>query len=160
EARIGWMTATGDPARPVTLAGADQYRKLFRWPDFIRRLLETADYELAHVPPDRPKLLAAFPGSFRVPDGPLITREPLHALVTFDDRDRARNIARAELRWQVIGPDGASEWFRAPFEGGQAQLPLADRAWKRGAYAVHAKLFLMPYVPPEAVVNELMSAVF
>src|SRR5436190_16041844 len=38
EGRIAWVTATGDPARPVAVAGAEQYRRLFYSRDFIRRI--------------------------------------------------------------------------------------------------------------------------
>ena len=91
EARIGWMTATGDPARPVTVAGADQYRGLFCKLDFIRRLLETGDYALAYLPPDRPKLVVEFPGSIDIPGRGFITRESLDASVRFNDPDRVRD---------------------------------------------------------------------
>jgi hypothetical protein len=53
EARLGWATATGDPARPVTVAGANQYRKVFHKRDLLRLLLETADAPAAleQIPP-------------------------------------------------------------------------------------------------------------
>jgi WD40 repeat protein len=146
EARIGWLTATGDAKRPVTLVGAEQYRKLFYKPDFIRRLLETADYALASAlpPPPPPEFRVAFPGAAEQRDGRVVTREKLDATVTLSDPDRVHDTSRAELRWQVSGPDGDSEWIAEPFTGGRSALKLTDRAWKRGTYTVRAKLFDRP----------------
>ncbi len=154
ESRIGWLTATGNAAHPVTLAGAEQYRKLFYTRDFLRRLIEKADYSLAALPPQPPDLKVTFTGAAELPDGRVVTRQKLNATVTLSDPDRVHDLSRAELRWQVVGPDGASEWVAEPFSGGKAVLMLTDREWKRGEYTVRAKLFRQANAPDAVPLEE------
>ena len=77
EARIGWLTTTGDPTQPVAFAGANQYRKLFYWRDFIRLLVETGDYNEAvkrRPQPRRATLGASIPGTTTLRDGRTVVR--------------------------------------------------------------------------------------
>ena len=148
EGRIGWLTSTGDPARPVTFAGANQYRKLFYKRDFIRRLVETADHRLAdQMPPPRPAaLVVTLPAGAKLGDGPLVVRETLDGLeVSLNDPDSVLDLDRAELRWQITGPaGGASALARVPFSSGRAGLDLSKHAWTRGEHRVHVTLFKSP----------------
>ena len=145
ERRIGWLTATGDPARPTTFAGANQYRKLFYTPDFIRLLLKTADYNeaLALIPPlTPPTLTAVFVGGTELRDGRAVAREKLDGVnVTLNDPDRVLDLDRAELQWRAVGPGAAPEWNRESFAAGRATLDLSKHDWKRGEHRVHIKLF-------------------
>ena len=147
EGRIGWLTSTGDPARPVTFAGANQYRKLFYKRDFIRRLVETADHRLGDDVPPRPAaLVVTLPAGAKLGDGPLVVREKLDGLeVSLNDPDSVLDLDRAELRWQITGPaGGASALARVPFSSGRAGLDLSKHAWTRGEHRVHVTLFKSP----------------
>jgi hypothetical protein len=144
EARIGWVVATGDPARPVTFAGANQYRKLFYWRDFIRLLLTTADFNdaMALRPvPRRPALSAVYTAPIEDRPGGRIVREKSDAVVVeLADPDRVVDLDRAELEWQIVGPAGASPWKREPFTSARARLDLAAHNWVRGDQKVRVRL--------------------
>ncbi|MFM8274427.1 MAG: WD40 repeat domain-containing protein, partial [Gemmata sp.] len=143
EARIGWLTATGDPARPTTFAGAVQYRKLFYKRDFLRLLLTTADYNaaLAQLPVPRPARAVAEFDAPRLRDGRRVTRTPIAGLnVTLDDPDGALDRDRVALQWRVVGPAGASEWRVEPFGAGLRDLDLSKHDWRRGEHKVQIRV--------------------
>ena len=162
EARIGWLTATGDPARPVNFAGANQYRKLFYKRDILRLLLETADYNTAisRIPqPRRPTIAATIPGVAELRDGRLVTREKIDALeVTLSDPDNVLDLDRAELRWQITGPAWASEWKRESLAAARVVLDLSKHDWKRGEHRIQVKLFKTADAPDSAVVDSIPIA--
>ncbi len=145
EARIGWVAATGDPARPVAFAGANQYRKAFYKFDIIRLLLKTADYNeaVAALPRPRPAVLTA---SFNVPtverDGQKIVREKGDRLVVqLDDPDGTLDADRTELRWQISGPAGTSEWKQEAVAAGRREFDLNKHEWARGEHRARVKVY-------------------
>jgi WD40 repeat protein len=148
ESRVGWLTATGDPARPVSFAPAAQYRKLYYKRDFIRALIETADFSAAlrQLPqPKRPTLTAALSGGAEERGGKFVTREGVAGVnVAVSDPDDALDPARAELRWRVAGPGGAPAWAREPLAAGRARLDLGNHTWKRGEHRVQIRLVQAP----------------
>ena len=81
EARVGWLTATGDPTRPATFAAANQYRNLYYKKDFLRFLTDEADFGaarkkfLAENPPQVPTLVANLTGSIEKRGAKIVTRE-------------------------------------------------------------------------------------
>lgn len=145
EGRIGWQTSTGDPARPVLLATADQYRKLYYKRDFIRSLFETADYKLALdaiPPPAAPVLTLVLGKNTQDIDGLATLREAMAtATVELTDTDAVFDADRLRLEWQLTGPGGATPLASVPFRGRRAVLALEGYTWKRGAYRLQAKLF-------------------
>jgi hypothetical protein len=155
EARIGWLTATGIPARPVTYAPAEEYRKLYYKRDFIRLLVEKADYNdaLAALPqPRRPVLEATLKRAPEVIDGRPVVRETPDGLsVALNDPDSVLDLERVNLRWQLTGPGGTTEWVSEPFGGARAVLNLSKYAWKRGEHSIHIKLFKTGAAPADAV---------
>ena len=146
ESRIGWLASTGDPARPVTFAGANQYRKLYYRRDFIRRLVETASHrEADQMPPPRPAALVVTPPPGTSGDGPLVVREKLDSLeISINDPDSVLDLDRAELRWRVTGAAGPSVVTREQFSAGRVALDLSKHAWTRGEHRVQVKLFKSP----------------
>jgi WD40 repeat protein len=146
EEHIGWITATGDPARPVSYTPAMQHRKTNYKPDFIRDLLETADLNASLNrlrPGTKPRLTIAWTGATAERNGRLYTRAKLEgARVSVNDPDRVLDYDRAQIQWRMIGPDGASEWKREPFTAGQADLDLNTHAWKRGEHHVQVRLLV------------------
>ena len=164
EARIGWLTATGNPARPVTFAPAEQYRKLYYKRDFIRLLVEKADYNeaLAALPrPPRPTLEVVLSRDTDLIDGLPVAREKIDSVsVALSDPGEVLDPDRLELRWQIAGPGGASEWTAEPFKAAHARLDLSKYPWKRGEYAVHLKLFKTGDAPADAVLAEEQTLVF
>ena len=86
EARIGWLTATGDPAAPTAFAGADQYRKTYYRKDVLRFLAEKGELAAAidaHTdvyPPPPPRLLVQVAGAMPQPGGLPMIRDPKAAL--------------------------------------------------------------------------------
>jgi WD40 repeat protein len=142
ERRIGWLTATNDPAQPVTFVAAEQHRKLFYRPDYVRQLLTAGGYQFGRQLPRSPTFAAAFPDAAEDALGRLVTRARIDAELTLDDPDFALDPARAVVAWQVVSPDGtASEWVRERFAAGRAVPKLSERDWTRGTYSLQAKVF-------------------
>src|SRR5579883_802839 len=146
EARIGWLTATGDPARPVTFAEAKEYRKLHHKRDFIRLLVEWADFNKAieNLPrPRAPKLgVRLNGGNIEERNGQRLAREkPESVEISIRDPDQVLDFERAQLRWRVIGPDGTSAWKGESFRSAEALLDVGQVAWKRGQFLIHVQLF-------------------
>jgi hypothetical protein len=158
EARIGWLTATGIPARPVTFAPAEQYRKLYYKHDFIRLLLDRADYRAAFqaLPqPERPSLEATLAHDTELIDGLSYVRtRPESLTVTLHDPDSVLDLDRVELRWQISGPGGTSAWATVRFKGARVNLDLVKYPWKRGEHRVHIKLVKTGDAPADEVIAD------
>ncbi|MBM3982522.1 MAG: hypothetical protein FJ304_20075 [Planctomycetes bacterium] len=146
EARIGWQTSTGDPARPVELATANEYRKLYYKRDFIKLLLETGDYRAALdlVPPPADPVLTIRLGTVTQDvDGVPMLRTPMAgATVELADPDAVLHPERLRYEWQLTAPGGATEWAGGRFAARGAALDLSAVRWARGAYQLHARVFV------------------
>jgi len=150
EARLGWLTATGNPAEPVVFAGADQYRRLYYKTGFLRFLGDTADFDaalkryVAEFPRTAPALtLRADVAEDR--DGVRLLRSRAAALeVGLDDPDGVLRLDAAELRWRPAGAD----WRVVPFRDGTAALPLAGHEWTRGAHRFDFEVRETAELPP------------
>lgn len=155
EARIGWVTATGNPARPTTFAAAGQYRKDYHRQDLIRFVLEAGDVarglelRLKHYPLVPPKLAANLTAPVEKLDGRLVTRQKPDGLdVSIDDPDRVFALDTAVLRWRPVGRDGAAGAEQAvPFTGGRTVLDLKAYDWSRGEHQFRVALHLAPDAP-------------
>ena len=161
EARIGWLSATGNPARPATFAGANQYRKLFYKRDFLRLLLTTADYTDAVAllpPPLRPKLVATLLGPTAIHAGRTVARAALDGIdVSLTDLDETFDLDGAELHWRITGPGGAGAWQRVPFAAGRTAIDLRKHEWARGEHRAQLKLLTPGSAAP---VHEVAAAVW
>ena len=80
--------------------------------------------------------------------------------VTLNDPDRVLDLNRAELRWQITDPGGASDWKRESLIAGRAILDLSKHDWKRGAHLIQAKLFKTATDPDSAVVDAVTLGVW
>ncbi len=131
EARIGWLTATGDPTRPATYAAANQYRNLYYKKDFLRFLTDEADFgaalnrSIVENPPQVPTLVANLTGPVEKRGATVLTREKATGFdVSLSDPSGLVVLDRSVLRWRAVKPDGkASDWQETPFESG----PRGDR---------------------------------
>jgi hypothetical protein len=164
EARIGWLTATGLPARPVTFSPAEQYRKLYYKHDFIRLLLDKADYKAAlqALPqPQRPTLEAALTQLTEPIDGlPFVRTKPEALTVTLNDPDSLLDLDQVELSWQISGPGGTKTFPPESFRGARARLDLSKYEWKRGEHRISLKLLKTGDVPAEeALLDEIAVAI-
>ncbi len=151
EARLGWLTATGNPAEPVAFAGADQYRRLYYKTNFLRFLADTADFDSALRQytasfPRTPPVLTVRAEGAEERDGVRMLRAKPDALeVRLDDPDGVLRLDDAVLRWRD-GPAGG--WKELPFRDGEATLPLAAHAWARGAHRFEVELRETADLPP------------
>ena len=156
EDRIGWLTATGNPAQPTTFAGAGQYRKQFYRRGVLEQLVEKGELgpALAALPPPQPPALVAdVTPLVNAADGTKLLRDPNAKLdVTLLDPDDVIPLDRAVLRWRATGPDGKpGEWQRLPFPGRSATLDLAKHPWARGAHTFELALDETPESSAPAV---------
>jgi WD40 repeat protein len=137
EARIGWQTSTGDPARPVELATANEYRKLYYKRDFIKLLIETCDYRAALdlVPPPADPVL-----TIRLDGAPLLRAPIAGATVELRDPDSVLDPERLRYEWQLTGPGTAPDWAGGRFRA-RAAPDLSAVRWARGAYLLRARVF-------------------
>ena len=125
EARVGWLTATGDPARPATYAAANQYRNLYYKKDFLRFLTAEADFAparkkyLAENPPQVPTLVPNLTGPFEQRGAKVVTRQK--ATGPMSPLPPRAVVWIAVLRW---GPLAGRQGKRL------ARSPLRD--WSRG----------------------------
>jgi hypothetical protein len=153
EGRIGWLTATGDPAQPVTLAGVGQYRRLFYRRAILGLLAEEADLNAALrrvVPPDPPKLVVEVT-PLETPDGLKLVRTKTAQLrVTLSDPDDVLWLQRAFVFWQATGPEGrpGPRHKVAVVDGTVAPIDLTDYPWARGPHRFHVALHLTPESAP------------
>ena len=160
EARIGWLSNTGDPTHPVSYAGADQYRQEYFKRDLLRFLADKGDLSSAvgawwdEYPPAQLKVQLLVPGTVVGPGG----------------RDLLRSAA-GELRVMVQGVgnsfplDQAVVRLRATRPGADPvdlpAVPLADGTlrfsvdltkhdWTRGEHRFEAQLHRSPGSPAVA----------
>ncbi len=150
EAKIGWLTATGNPARPVAFAAAGQYRKEYYKKDFFRFLTDEADISAAlkrwigENPPRVPALRASLTVPVEKQSGKLVTREKADGLdVSLGDTAELVDLDRAVLRWRVAG-----EWQQVPFAAGRAVIDLKGYAWTRGENRFQLALHPSPDAAP------------
>ncbi|HYH69164.1 MAG TPA: hypothetical protein VD866_31005, partial [Urbifossiella sp.] len=150
EARLGWLTATGNPAEPVVFAGADQYRRLYYKTGFLRFLADTADFDaalkqyVAEFPRTRPELAVRADGA-EERDGARLLRARAAALVVdLHDPDGVLQLDAAELRWRAAGGD----WRVVPFRDKTATLPLAGHEWARGVHRFEFEVRETAELPP------------
>lgn len=150
EARLGWLTATGNPAEPVVFAGADQYRRQYYKTGFLRFLADDADFNsalkryVAEFPRTSP-VLSVLAGGVEERDGVRLLRARAAALdVKLDDPDGVLRLDAAELRWRPAGGD----WRVVPFRDGTVALPLAGYEWTRGAHRFEFEVRETAELPP------------
>jgi hypothetical protein len=158
EKRIVWVTATGDPARPVAFAAANQYRVLYYKNDFLRFLLEDADFDAAEkryvaAYPPRPPVLSAHlnvPSEFRGREQ--LVRAKADALtVSVADPSGLLFLDRALLRWRTLSRDGTpGPWRELPFGAGHTEILLPGYDWTRGEHRFQFALHPTPDAPPAA----------
>lgn len=158
EARIGWVTMTGDPAAHVTFAGAGQYRKTYYRKDVLRFLAEKGDLSAAidaHTdayPPPTPNLRVRLEGEVPQPAGlPLVRGKSAALAVNLSDVTDDFPLDRAVLRWRVTGPGGKpGPWADVPLAGRDRTfaVDLADYPWVRGRHTFEATLHRTPASPP------------
>ena len=173
EARLGWLNTTGNPAEPVRYAGVGQYRRAYYKPNFIRFLIENAEFDEAlrkYVAGFRrtPPTLIVRAGETEQREGLVLIRTtPTGLDVRLDDPDRALLLDKAVLRWRLVGRDDKpGNWQDAPFTGGRATLPLGAYVWSRGPHRFEVALHetadgpaaveapaAFHYVPPPPVVT-------
>ncbi len=142
EAKIVWVTATGNAARPVTFAAANQYRELFYKKDFLRFLTDEADVNAAlkkyvsFYPPRLPVLTANLTVPVEKPNGKIITRQKADGIdVSVSDPSELLVLSNAELRWRTVAADGTTgKWQPVGFSAGRAVLPLKGYDWIRGEH--------------------------
>ena len=158
EARIGWLTATGDPAAPVAFAGADQYRKTYYRKDVLRFLVEKGELAAAidaHTdayPPPPPRLRVQVAGAMPQPGGLPMIRDTKAALrVDLSDHSEDFPLDRAVLKWRATAPGGEpGAWQQVPLAGQDRTLTidLSDHKWIRGRHAIEVALHRTPTSPP------------
>ncbi len=181
EARIVWVTATGDPARPVTFAPVNQYRPLYYKKDFFRFLAaagefdEASDQYAVEYPPRIPVLVANLTGLVMAIEkrgaSRLIRDKATGIDVSVLDGSGVLPLDQAELRWRTIARDGtAGAWQSIPFRTGRVTIPLDGYQWTRGThrfqFAVHTPVLANPviefaqtweYFPPAATLTAVVD---
>ncbi|HVK12978.1 MAG TPA: hypothetical protein VM597_29765 [Gemmataceae bacterium] len=158
EARIGWLTATGDPAAPTAFAGADQYRKTYYRKDILRFLAETGvlaaaiDAHTDAYPPPPPRLLAQVVGAVPAPGGlPMIRDAKVALRVDVSDHSEDFPLDRAVLMWRATASEGEpGAWNQIPLAGQDRTfaIDLSDHKWTRGRHAIEVALHRTPTSPP------------
>lgn len=139
EARVGWLSATGDKADPVSFAGVGQYRKRFRRPGLLKDLFDKGE---PPAPPEQSQSklilqLATAAGARPRPvrDGQVF----LDVLLEDEPEDFVR--AGQVLRWRATGPGGPTPWQGAPFKRGELnRIDVSGYAWTRGTHTFDVTL--------------------
>lgn len=169
EARIGWLTNTGDPAAPTTFAGADQYRKTYYRKDVLRFLADKGDLALGldaytdEYPPPPPKLRLRVGGTVMAANGAILLRDPKAARldVNLDDVNDDFPLDRAVLRWRATPPGGKpGPWQEIALADKDRtfSLDLSKHGWLRGRHGFEAALHRTPTSPTAA--TDLADATF
>lgn len=176
EARIGWVTATGNDNNPATFEGAKQHRGDFHKHDLLRYVIDEADFDAGfkkwfekQPPPELALLVTLNTPTEHRPDGRVVTREKSTRLdVTLDDPRKLLATEHAVLRWRVLNSDGTTgAWTELPFSTGQASIDLTRHPWVRGQHRFEFALFrnrratfptinpivAFTYIPPPPVVT-------
>jgi WD40 repeat protein len=144
EAKIGWLTGTGDPKAPTTFAGADEYRGQYFKADLLRFLAEKGELAAAldarddAFAPPPPRLALKVPQA----DGRLLRFGKATLRVDLDNLADDFPLAAAELRYRVRPPGGdAPGWMTAPASGARPwSFDLSGTPWKRGEYTIEVEL--------------------
>lgn len=155
EARLGWLTATGNPVEPVRYAGADQYRRQYHKTDLIRLLVEEADFDAAlrrHAalfPRTKPTLIVRAEGAEERNGRAVVRARPAELAVTLNDPAQAVLLDQAVLRWRVLDRDAkAGEWQSKPLTALRTTIPIADVGWGRGVRRFEVEVRETPTEPP------------
>jgi hypothetical protein len=152
EDRIGWQTATGDPADPVAFAPVGQYRKEFYRRDLLRFLLDRGeltdglDAWRAAYPLQQPALVARVRSEGAL-GGLALLRDRAEVLeILLHDPHEVLPDGTGTARWRGTGPDGrAGEWQEVQVTRGRiTEVSLKDYAWSRGRH-----MFAVELVRPE-----------
>lgn len=150
EARIGWLSNTGDPARPAAFDGADQHRKTYYRKDVLRFLVEQGELSSAleaqtdayPLPP--PRLTVQVVQAVPHPGGEVLLRDPKATLrVMLDDVSDDYPLERAVLKWRITAlGDKPGAWRSVPLAGRDRtlDLDLSDHRWVRGHHAIEVTL--------------------
>ena len=166
EAKIGWVTMTGDPANPVTYAGADQYRKTYYRKDVLRFLAEKGELAAAidshtdEYPPPPPKLRVRVEGEVPQQAGlPLLRAKSAALGINLSDVTDDFPLERAVVRWRAVTPDGKPGAWKEVAVAGQDRtftVDIGDHPWSRGTHAFEVALHRTPTSPPAtAAVSEV-----
>ncbi len=157
ESRIGWLTATGDPAAPTAFAGADQYRKTYYRKDVLRFLAEKGELAAAidaqtdAYPPPPPRLRVQVAGAVPRPGGLPMVRDTKAALqVELSDLSDEFQLDRAVLKWRATIPNGEpGPWQQVPLVGQERTIAidLSGHKWVRGRHSVEVAVHRTPTSP-------------
>jgi WD40 repeat protein len=149
EARIGWLTSTGNPAEPARYEGALQHRKEYYRFNLIAHVLDKADYNtgletwLREQPRPNVELEVTLDTLTVQRAGRMVTRQkPNQMKLRLDDPNHLITLERAVLRWRTLADDGnETPWEDLPFASGQAELDLTRHTWVRGTHRFEFALF-------------------
>jgi WD40 repeat protein len=142
EARIGWLTNTGNPAAPATFAAAAEYRDTYFRKDLLKFLAERGElasaldaWEDAVAPP--PPQIAV---RLREPGVVRLGRATLDADLVNLAADYP--LAKAIVRYRVRPPEGpATEWVTVPAAGRRPwAFDVSAIVTRRGAYTAEVEL--------------------
>lgn len=158
EARIGWVSATGNPARPIAFAGAAAYQGQYYKKDVLRFVLDKGDVveglklHAAAYPPKPPVLAVNFTQlGEKLDDGRYLHRQKPDGLdVGLVGRADGFALDDAVLRWRPVVPGGAEGPVKeVPFSG-RANIDLKGYDWPRGERWFRVALHLHPEAPKVA----------
>ena len=160
EAKIGWISNTGDPASPVRFAPVQQYRRDYFKPEILQKLVETGDLAAAVAahydafPPDTLRVLAQFTPTEPGPGNePLFRGGPATLRLMIQGLDDAIPQDRAALYWKLIAPGREQHPVQTiPLKKfhGPLTIDLKDEPWRRGRYRIEAWYQRTPDSPPLA----------
>ncbi len=157
EAKLGWITATGNPAEPVVYASAEQYRRIYYKPHFLRFLSDEGNFGTAlkrYVSelPRTPSTLVMRTDGSEERDGLILQRSRAAGLtISLDDPEQFFSLDSAVVRWRTIDRAGvAGAWQELPFPKGQATIPLPDYNWSRGLHQFEATIHETAELPAAA----------
>jgi WD40 repeat protein len=155
EARIGWVTATGDDARPATFEGVRQHRGTFYKHNLLSYLINEADFDMGYKKwlDDQPKRPVTLDFQLENPTEQqydrVITRQRSAQLsVTLHDPQDIISPEQAVLRWRTRGAGGAAgEWQETDFTTGRGVIDLTGYPWARGEHRFEFALFRTRAIP-------------
>jgi len=176
EARIGWLTTTGDPLAPTTFAAAEGYRKTYYRKGILGNLTEKGllasaiDAWLDAHPPSPPKLrawVAAASGGAADDEVPLLRTKQAELRIDVSDVPPDFPLDRAVIRWRGVATGGAAgPWKELPLADASFAADLSGHPWSRGRHAFEVELLRTPgspravekvaaaeYLPPPPVVG-------
>jgi hypothetical protein len=148
EARIGWLTNTGDPKAPALFAAAAEYRDANYRRQLLRFLAAEADLSAAAdawqdtAAPPPPRLTVSVPEKV----GGVVRYGKATLRMALGNVRPDYPMGRAELKYRVR-PPGAGEPGWASARPAAGEIDLSGMPWKRGRYAVEARLYGRPGGP-------------